>query len=131
MTRVLAYCLRVHRRHPVLAGGLSDPDEPPLSVRDATGRLRVWIDIGVPDATRLHKASKAAPRVAIYTHKDPQRLVRELESERIHRKELLEIYAIDRELPHGLDPTSRSADEARLVHLAIGQILRWCSPIRR
>ena len=45
-----------------------------------------------------HKASKAAPRVAIYTHKDPQRLVRELENERIHRKELLEIYAIDREL---------------------------------
>jgi uncharacterized protein YaeQ len=57
----------------------------------------VWIDVGVPDAPRLHKAAKAAPRVAVYTHKDPNRLVRLLEGERIHRAHALEIYAIDRE----------------------------------
>jgi uncharacterized protein YaeQ len=56
----------------------------------------VWIDIGAPDAARLHKASKAAPRVALYTHKDPAQIVRALSGERIHRADELELYAVDR-----------------------------------
>jgi uncharacterized protein YaeQ len=52
----------------------------------------------VPDAARLHKAAKAAPRVVVYTHKDPGRLIRLLEGERIHRSAALELYAIDRAL---------------------------------
>jgi len=67
-------------------------------VRDLTGALRVWIDIGSPDAARLHKASKAAPRVAVYTHKDPARLVEQLAGQRIHRADQVEFWAIDREL---------------------------------
>jgi uncharacterized protein YaeQ len=96
LTRVLAYCLEYTDGIQFSSLGLSEPDEPPLSVRDATGALRVWIDIGVPEAARLHKASKAAPRVVVYTHKDPVRLMRLLEGERIHRREALEIYAVDR-----------------------------------
>jgi uncharacterized protein YaeQ len=46
----------------------------------------------------LHKASKAAPRVAVYTHKGVERLVENLAGERIHRAGALEIYAIDRAL---------------------------------
>ena len=97
LTRVLAYCLEYTDGIQFSSQGLSNPDEPPISIRDATGALRVWIDIGVPDAARLHKASKAAPRVAVYTHKDPMRLVRLLEGERIHRRDSLEIHAVDRE----------------------------------
>jgi uncharacterized protein YaeQ len=98
LTRVLAYCLEYTDGIQFSSQGLSEPDEPPVAVRDATGALRVWIDIGVPDAARLHKASKAAPRVAVYTHKDPMRLVRLLEGERIHRRDSLEIHAVDRDL---------------------------------
>jgi uncharacterized protein YaeQ len=97
LTRVLAYCLEYTDGIQFSSQGLSEPDGPPVSVRDATGALLVWIDIGVPDAARLHKASKAAPRVAVYTHKDPARLVRLLEGERIHRRDALEIYAVDRD----------------------------------
>jgi uncharacterized protein YaeQ len=97
LTRVLAYCLEYTEGIQFSSEGLSNPDEPPVSIRDATGALRAWIDIGVPDAARLHKASKAAPRVAVYPHKDPTRLVRLLEGERIHRRDALEIYAVDRE----------------------------------
>lgn len=97
LTRVLAYCLEYTDGIQFSSQGLSEPDEPPISVRDATGATQAWIDIGVPDAARLHKASKAAPRVAVYTHKDPARLVRLLEGERIHRREALEIYAVDRD----------------------------------
>ena len=39
--------------------------------------------IGAPDAARLHKAAKASPRVAVYTHKDPANLVKQLQGERI------------------------------------------------
>ena len=60
--------------------------------------MRVWIEIGSPDAARLHKASKAADRVVVYTHKDPVQLLRQLEGSRIHRAEDVEIYAIDRAL---------------------------------
>ncbi len=98
VTRILAYCLELTDGIAFSRGGLSDPDEPPLSVRDPTGRLRAWIEIGLPDAARLHRAAKAAPRVAVYTHKDPARLLRLLEGERIHRQEALELYAIDADL---------------------------------
>jgi uncharacterized protein YaeQ len=95
LTRVLAYCLE-YVEGIAFSRGLAEPDEPSLGVRDLTGALRTWIDVGAPDAARLHKASKAAPRVVIYTHKDPVQLVRQLAGERIHRARALEIYAVER-----------------------------------
>ena len=101
LTRVLAYCLEFAEGIG-FSRGISDPDEPALSVRDLTGALKTWIDIGSPDAARLHKAAKAAPRVAVYTHKDPAQIQRQLGGEKIHRAEALELYAIDREIIAGL-----------------------------
>ena len=69
---------------------------PAIAVRDLTGALRSWIDIGAPDAARLHRASKAAPRVAAYTHRDPAQQLRPLAGERIRRAEALELYAVAR-----------------------------------
>ncbi len=92
VTRVLAYCLE-YAEGIAFSKGLSEPDEPAISVRDLTGALKAWIEIGAPDAARLHKASKASPRVALYTHKDPRLLLRGYEGERIHRAEHVEVYA--------------------------------------
>jgi uncharacterized protein YaeQ len=61
LTRVLAYCLE-YTEGISLSNGLSDPDQPAISVRDLTGVLRVWIDVGAPEAARLHRAAKLAPR---------------------------------------------------------------------
>jgi len=97
MARVLAYCLE-YTEGIGFSKGIAEPEEPALFVRDLTGALRTWIDIGSPDAARLHKASKLAPRVVVYTHKDPAQLVRALDGERIHRAEALELYALDRPL---------------------------------
>ena len=55
-----------------------------------------------PDAARLHKASKAASRVVVYTHKDPQQLLRNLAGAKIHRAESIELYAVDRALVRDL-----------------------------
>ena len=101
VARVLAYCLE-HTEGIEFSRGLAEPDEPAIVVRDLTGALRAWIEIGSPDAARLHRASKAAPRVAVYTHRDPAQLLRSLSGERIHRADALEIYSIDRELIAGL-----------------------------
>ena len=97
IARVLAYCLE-YTEGIGFSRGLAEPDEPAIAVRDLTGAVTTWIEVGSPDAARLHKASKASPRVVIYTHKDPQLLVRQLEGERIHRKESLELVALDRSL---------------------------------
>ncbi len=82
-TRVLAYCVE-YTEGIAFSKGLSEPDEPAISVRDLTGARRAWIEIGAPDAARLHKASKASPRVAVYTHKDSRLLLRGYEGQRIH-----------------------------------------------
>jgi uncharacterized protein YaeQ len=100
--RLLAYCLEYTEGIEFSRGGLSEPDEPPIAVRDLTGRLHVWVDIGSPDAARLHKASKLAPRVAVYIHRDPAQFLRNLAGERIHRVEALELYALDRPLVSAL-----------------------------
>lgn len=95
LTRVLAYCLE-YTDGIAFSKGLSDPDEPTVFVRDLTGALQLWIEIGTPDAERVHRASKAAPRVVIYCHKDAHLLASKLAGEKIHRIEALELYAIDR-----------------------------------
>jgi uncharacterized protein YaeQ len=95
--RVLAFCLE-YREGLAFSKGLADPDQPALEVRDLTGALLEWIEVGAPDAARLHRAAKAAPRVAVYTHHDAARYWRSLEGERIHREAALELYALDRDL---------------------------------
>ncbi len=97
VTRVLAYCLE-YADGIAFSKGISDPDEPTIAVRDLTGAITAWIDIGAPDAARVHKAGKAASRVAVYSHKDPAQMLRLWANERIHRIEALELYRIDRAL---------------------------------
>ena len=97
MTRLLAYCLE-YTEGIVFSKGLSDPDEPAISVRDMTGVLRSWIDIGAPDAHRLHKAAKAAPDVAVYAHRGLDQLLARLDGERIHRASEIRLRAVNPEL---------------------------------
>ncbi len=55
--RVLAYCLE-QREGLAFSRGLADPDQPALEVRDLTGALQAWIEVGAPDAARLHRAEQ-------------------------------------------------------------------------
>ena len=67
-------------------------------MRDLTGALRSWIEIGVPEPARLHKATKAAPRVVVYSHKNVAPLLARLDADPIHRGDRVEIYEVDRGL---------------------------------
>jgi uncharacterized protein YaeQ len=101
VTRLLAYCLE-HCEGIAFSKGLSDPDEPAIVVRDLTGVLRAWIEVGLPEAPRLHKAAKVAQRVAIYPTRDATAWLERLGGERIHRVEHIEINAIDTTLLNAL-----------------------------
>lgn len=101
LARVLAYCLEFTEGI-TFSKGLSDPEDPPLSVRDLTGRIQSWIEIGTPDAERLHRAGKAAERVVVYAHRDPTQASRGWSQARIHRAADLEIYRFDRAMIEAL-----------------------------
>jgi uncharacterized protein YaeQ len=100
-TRVVAYCLE-YADGITFSKGLAEPDEPAVVVRDLTGALKVWIEVGAPDAARLHKAAKASPRVVVYTYKDPSQLARQLQGERIHRAEEITVYGLPAPIVDGL-----------------------------
>ncbi|HET8772390.1 MAG TPA: YaeQ family protein [Thermoanaerobaculia bacterium] len=94
-TRLLAYCLE-YTEGIEFTSGLSNGDEPAIVVRDLTGRLTAWIEIGAPDADRLHRASKLAGRVAVYTHRDLRNLLGQLEGKKIHRAADIPLYTFGR-----------------------------------
>jgi uncharacterized protein YaeQ len=94
VTRLLAYCLE-YTEGIAFSKGLSDPDEPAIVVRDLTGELQAWIEVGVPDRDRLHRAAKAAPDVAVYCHRGLDSLLVRLDGERIHRAREIRLRAVD------------------------------------
>jgi uncharacterized protein YaeQ len=95
LVRLLAYCLE-YQEGIALTESLSSGDEPALVVRDLTGRLTAWIEVGLPDAARLHRGSKLAGRAAVYTHRDARQLLSQLSGAKIHRAGDIPIRAFDR-----------------------------------
>jgi uncharacterized protein YaeQ len=112
VVRVLAYCLE-YQEGIELTEGVSSGDEPALLVRDLTGRVIAWIEVGMPDAGRLHRGSKLAGRAVVYTHRDARQLLAQLSGEKIHRAEAIPIRAFDRqaieEIVAWLDRRTRAA----------------------
>ena len=51
-----------------LARGLTQDDEPDLWQKDATGDIRLWIEVGLPDPKRIRKACARARSVVIYSY---------------------------------------------------------------
>ncbi len=109
-------------------GGVSDDSEPALIRRDLTGRTIGWIEIGSPAADRLHKATKACERVAIYTWRDPARLVGEIALRGVHKADAIELFALDPDLLDGVVSTLDRVNKWDLaisggtLYLAIGDV---------
>lgn len=94
LTRVLAYCLEYVEGIEFTAG-ISSVDEPAILVKDLTGTVLTWIEVGAPDASRLHFGSKLAERTVVYTHRDPQRVLGNWAGKQIHRAETIELRSFD------------------------------------
>lgn len=92
VARVLARALE-HAEGVEFGRGVSTDDEPAIWRRDLRGDLLAWIEVGSPSVERLHRASKACPRVAVYGWKACEALAAEVAAGRVHRAEALEIHA--------------------------------------
>src|SRR4051812_10031831 len=93
LTRVLAYALH-YESGLEFSAGLSTSDEPAISLKDLNGTFTTWIEIGNPSPRKLHKGSKAARSVYVYTYKDPENLKREAAKETIHRAGEITLFAL-------------------------------------
>ena len=74
MLRLVALAFNAHKLQSVCAGdgtlgfgaGLSNPDDPDVFLRDFTGRMRVWVEVGQPEEKPLAKACGKADEVLLY-----------------------------------------------------------------
>lgn len=90
LTRVLAYALNIQEGLSFSATGLHDPDAAAIMIPE-----KLLIEIGSPSAKKLHKATKAAKEVKVYTYKDPERLLRDLREEKIYRADEIKFYSLE------------------------------------
>lgn len=115
MTRVLAYCLEFEEGI-AFSEGISSTDEPAVLVRDLTGRLTAWIEVGAPDADRLHHGSKLAGRTAVYTHRDPAKLLAAWSGKKIHQADAITLYSFD---PGFIDAAVAALERRNTMSLSI------------
>ncbi|WP_144794515.1 YaeQ family protein [Microbacterium paludicola] len=94
VTRLLAYCLE-YAEGIAFGEGISSTEEPAVIVRDMTGSILAWVEVGAPDAERLHHGSRLAERVVVYTHRDPAKVVAPWAGKRIHNVEAIEVRSFD------------------------------------
>lgn len=92
LTRLLAYCLE-YEEGIEFTEGVSAGDDPAVLIRDMTGRVTAWIEVGMPDASRLHRGSKLAGRAAVYTHRNVTKVLEGLRGKQVHRAAEIPVYA--------------------------------------
>ncbi len=115
VTRVLAYAL-LYEDGIEFGRGLSDSEEPALWVRDLTGQLLHWIDVGQPSAERIHSASKKAARVSIVCHRSADGLQREMQKKPVHRAHEIQVTLIEPQFVEQLSKTLDRSTQWTLVH---------------
>ncbi|NJM06911.1 YaeQ family protein [Candidatus Gracilibacteria bacterium] len=115
VTRLLAYCCE-YAEGISFTQGISAGDEPAIWLRDATGRVLLWVEVGLPDAERLHRGSKQSERTAVYTHRDVTQLLSQLVGKKIHRAAAIPVYAFDRRLIKAL---AESVDRRSTLRITI------------
>lgn len=67
MVRLLAFALHAQEELS-FTKGLSDTDEPDLWVKDLTGAIKLWIEVGQPEERRILRACGRADEVIVYCY---------------------------------------------------------------
>lgn len=120
MVRLVALALQAHTLQSVCQGdgtlafgaGLSDPDDPDVSLTDFTGRKRLWIEVGQPDEKPLSKACSKADAVIVYAfHHASEVWWRAIEN-KLTRLDKLQVWRVPNEASQSL-----SAMAERSMHL--------------
>lgn len=114
LTRFLAYCLE-YTEGIAFTEGVAAGDEPAILVRDLTGRITAWVEVGMPDAQRLHRGSKRAGRAAVYTHRNVFRVLAELNGKHIHRAAEIPVYEFGAGFVEGVAATLERRTDASVT----------------
>lgn len=116
LSRLLAYALNYQPNIEFSPSGLNDPDEPAIRVLGAHNSIDLWIDIGNPSTIRLHKASKAAKQVIVYTYKRAATLLDQIDPKKIYRSEDIRLFEIDSVFLERLESNLQKTNKWTLLH---------------
>src|SRR5690606_15274154 len=116
VTRLLARALEHGDGLEFSKGGVSDDSVPALVQRDLRGDLVAWIEVGAPSPDRLHKASKASPRVVVYTWRNPEELAEAIRERGVHRGDQIELNGLGAEW---LDAIAATLDRSNRWELSV------------
>jgi uncharacterized protein YaeQ len=67
MVRLLAFALHAHE-YLEFGQGMTNDEEADLWQKDLTGRIELWIDVGMPDEKLIRKACGRADQVVVYCY---------------------------------------------------------------
>ena len=65
LVRIVVFALHAEE-HLAFGKGLSSPDEPDIWLKDLTGQVQHWIDLGQPTEKRIRQACGKAGHVTVY-----------------------------------------------------------------
>ncbi len=95
LTRVLAFALNYQDGLEFSPDGLGNSDSSALRKLGHNGETILSIEIGNPSARRLHKTSKFAKTVKVYTYKSAQVVIDEIRNNEVYKSEQIEIFELD------------------------------------
>jgi len=110
MVRLLALSLNAYLINELCQGdatwtfgaGLSDPNDPDISLTDYTGRKRVWIEVGQPDEKPLVKACSQSDLVLVYAFNHAKNIWWGALKNKVSRLDKLKVYGFDHEATQSL-----------------------------
>jgi uncharacterized protein YaeQ len=116
LTRIFAYILNYEQSLEFSPMGLGDPDAPALQILGPQGDIRTWFEIGNPSARKLHKASKSAKHVIVYTYKNADLLREEIVKNEVHRGSEIQIFALDSKYLQSLEGLLEKTNRWTVLH---------------
>jgi uncharacterized protein YaeQ len=104
LTRILAFALNSTEDLTFAPTGLHDPDAAAINIPETNGGFKTLIEIGSPSARKLHKATKSAETVKVYTYKNPTTLIDEIRNEKVYRGNEIELFSVSPSFLSELEP---------------------------
>ncbi len=110
MVRLLALAHNAHLLQDLCKGdgtmsfgaGLSDPDDPDLSLKDYTGQIRLWVEVGQPEDKPMSKACQKADLVRVYPFHHAAEVWWRGLADKVQRLDKLEVWRVPTESSQAL-----------------------------
>jgi uncharacterized protein YaeQ len=94
MARVVAFTLE-YGEGISFSPGIGATEDPAIAINGLDGTFTAWIDVGAPSAERIHRAAKAARRVAVYCHRSAKVVYQQLTTAPVFRGEEVAFYSFE------------------------------------